>query len=307
MEYILIQLFYGISYGSLLFMIASGFSLIFGLMKITNIVHIAYFILGLYLGYYFNVLTGNLALALVITMVLIGAFGLIIFKGVLYKLQRFPLGQVLIGLGLLFLVDDCLLWVFGGSPQITSIPAWLSGNLPFLNTSISVYRLFIIAVGLVVMLGIELVINKTHIGALVRSGVDDEETVRAMGVDIYKLFTLVYTAGVILAAAGGVLGGPFLAMEPRMGFTMLPLMLAIVIVGGLGNLRGAYFASLVIATIDTFAKAILPEIAYFSVYLPMAIICVVKPAGLFTLSEEIHTRRLLRTQARQAAKKEKEV
>ena len=304
MDYILIQLFYGISYGSLLFMIASGFSLIFGLMKITNLVHIAYFSLGLYLGYYFNVLTGNLVISLIITMILVGAFGLLVFRGVLYKLQTFPLGQVLLGLGLLFLVDDALLWVFGGAPQKTSVPEWLSGNLPFLNTNISVYRLFMIIIGLVVMVGIEIVINKTHIGALVRSGVDDEETVRAMGIDIYKLFSLVYTAGVMLAAAGGVLGGPFLAMEPRMGFTMLPMILAIVIVGGLGNLRGAYLASLVIAIIDTFGRALFPELAYFSVYLPMAIICVVKPVGLFTLSEETRTRRLLRIQANKAKKKE---
>ncbi len=305
MDYILIQLFYSISYGSLLFLIASGFSLIFGLMKITNIVHVAYFSLGLYLGYYFNVLTGNLILSIIITMVIVGAFGLFVFRGVLYRLQTFPLGQVLLGLGLLFLVDDCLLWVFGGAPQKTSVPAWLSGNIPFLNTNISVYRLFIIIFGLIVMVGIELIINKTHIGALIRSGVDDEETVRAMGIDIYKLFSLVYVAGVMLAAVGGVLGGPFLAMEPRIGFTILPLMLAIVIVGGLGNLRGAYYASLVIATIDTFGRALFPPLAYFSVYLPMAIICVVKPSGLFVLSEETRTRRLLQAQAKHTKRKRK--
>lgn len=305
MEYILIQLFYGFSYGSLLFLIASGFSLIFGLMKITNIVHVAYFALGLYLGNYFYILTGSFFGTSVIVMIIVGAFGLFVFRSMLYKMQTFPLGQVLLGLGLLFLVDDGLLWVFGGAPMKTPTPEWLSGNFRFLSSNVSVYRLFMIIVGGIVMIGIDLIVNRTHIGALVRSGVDDEETVRAMGIDIYKVFTLVYTTGAMLAALGGVLGGPFFAMEPRMGFSMLPLVLAIVIVGGLGNLRGAYYASLIIATIDTFAKALFPQLAYFSVYLPVAIICVVKPAGLFVISEEVRTRRILRAQTR-AAKREAE-
>lgn len=304
MEYILIQLFYGFSYGSLLFLIASGFSLIFGLMKITNIVHVAYFSLGLYLGNYFYSLTNSFFLAAVIVMVFVGAFGLFIFKSMLYKMQTFPLGQVLLGLGLLFLVDDILLWIFGGAPMKTPTPEWLSGSFRLLHSNLSVYRLFMIIVGAVAMVGIDLIVNKTQIGALVRSGVDDEETVRAMGVDIVKVFSVVYTAGAMLASLGGVLGGPFFAMEPRMGFSMLPLVLAIVIVGGLGNLRGAYYASLIIAAIDTFAKALFPQLAYFSVYLPVAIICVIKPAGLFVMSEEFSTRRMLRRQARAAGREE---
>lgn len=304
MSYILIELFYGISYGSLLFLIASGFTLVFGLMKITNIVHVAYFAIGLYLGYFFYLQTSSLLLASIITCIIVGILGLVVFCGMLYRLQHFPLGQIILGLGLLFLADDGLLWIFGGAPLKTPIPEWLAGNIPFLDTSISVYRLFIIIIGIVTIACIDLTVNKTRIGALVRSGVDDEETVRAMGIDIYKLFTIVYVFGAMLAGLGGVLGGPFLAMEPRMGFTMLPLMLAIVIVGGLGNLRGAYFASLVIASIDTFAKALIPELSYFSVYLPVAIICVVKPDGLFTISEEVRTRRIIRASAKKASKEE---
>lgn len=296
MQFILVELFYGISYGSLLFMIACGFSLIFGLMRITNIVHVAYFSLGLYLGYLFYMKTNSLLLSCIISAICIAAFGFLVFRGALYRLQTFPLGQILIGLGLLFLVDDALLAIFGGAPLTTPTPEWLSGNIPFLNTKISVYRLAIIIIGVILMIVLELVINKTRIGALVRSGVDDEETVRAMGVDIKKLFTVVYLAGTALAAVGGVLGGPFLSMEPRMGFSMLPLMMAIVIVGGLGNLWGAYFASMVIAIVDTFAKALFPEIAYFSVYLPVAIICVLKPAGLFVISQETRTKQILRRQ-----------
>ena len=144
MEYILIQLFYGFSYGSLLFLIASGFSLIFGLMKITNIVHVAYFALGLYLGNYFYTLTGSFLGASLIVMVLVGAFGLFVFRSMLYKMQTFPLGQVLLGLGLLFLVDDGLLWIFGGAPMKTPTPEWLSGNFAFLNSSVSAYRLFML-------------------------------------------------------------------------------------------------------------------------------------------------------------------
>ena len=305
MEYIFLQLFYGFSYGSLLFLIASGFSLIFGLMKITNIVHVAYFALGLYLGNYFYTLTDSFFGTAVIVMVFVGGFGLFVFRSMLYKMQSFPLGQVLLGLGLLFLVDDGLLWIFGGAPMQTPTPEWLEGNITIFNSTVSVYRLFMLAVGLAVMIGIDLIVNRTHIGALVRSGVDDEETVRAMGVNIYKVFTLVYTTGAMLAALGGVLGGPFFAMEPRMGFTMLPMVLAIVIVGGLGNLRGAYYASLIIATIDTFAKALFPQLAYFSIYLPVAIICVVKPAGLFAASEETKTKRMLRAQARMEKKEAK--
>lgn len=300
MEYVLLQLFYGVSYGSLLFLIASGFCLIFGLMKITNIVHVAYFALGLYLGYFFESLTGSLFLAAVLTALSVGLLGLILFRGILYRIQRFQLGQVLVGLGLLFLIDDMLLWIFGGTPLKTPMPEWLSGSVPFMSQKISVYRIFLVAIGLIVMICLDLIVKRTKIGALVRAGVDDEETVRAMGVDILKLFTGVYVVGAMLAGIGGVLGGPFMAMEPRMGFTMLPLMLAIVIVGGMGNLRGAYFASIIIALIDTFARALFPVLAYFSVYLPVAIICVIKPEGLFAVTEEVKTRRLLKKQMRKA-------
>ena len=282
MRFIILQTLNALSYGSLLFMIASGFSLIFGLMKMTNMVHMAFFSTGLYLGYFFINYFDNYLVAIILTGLLVCLQGYMVFKFFLFRLRGNSQSQVLLCLGFLFLFDDLLLWIFGGTPLLTRTPYIFSGSIPLFNLEFPVYRIFLILLGIILIIFMELVLTKTKIGALVRSGVDDAETTSAMGVNINAVFAVVYIVGTFLAGVGGVLGGALVGMEPRISFTYLPIMLAIVVVGGLGNIRGSYIASMLIAAIDTFGKALFPEFAYFTIFLPMAVILVFKPEGLFS-------------------------
>lgn len=282
MQFIALQLFNSISYGALLFMIASGFSLIFGLMKMVNMVHVAFFACGGYIGYWLYELTGNFIWALLGAGCVIAAVGAVVFKFLLYRLHGNPKSQVLLCLGLLYVFDDAMLAIFGGYPKIMASPEWLSGKITLLDMTFPFYRIFITVIGIIVLILLELVVNHTKVGALVRSGVDDEETTRAMGINVDLLFILVYISGAFLAALGGTLGAGFMGLESRMCFNYLPLSMAIVIIGGMGNLRGAFYGSMIIAAANTFGQALIPAASYFTTYLPVVLILVFKPEGLFT-------------------------
>ena len=272
-----------IAYGSLLFLIASGFSLIFGLMKMTNMTHSVFFMMGMYIGY--TVIAnwgGSFPLAILVAGVAVSVVGFLVFKFFLLKLQGKQQSQVLLCLGFLFFFDDLLLVIFGGNPQTIPVPKIFDISFPFADVTFPVYRLFLIAVGIVCAVALYLIVEKTKLGCLVRAGVDDAETVQALGVNIKNLFIIVFIGGTFLAAAGGVLGGPFLGMEPRFCFVIMPLSLAIVIIGGLGNLKGAFFGSMIVATLDTLGRAYFPDFSYFTLFLPMALILIFKPDGLFS-------------------------
>lgn len=281
MQFIVIQLLNSISYGALLYMIAVGFSLVFGFMRITNMTHVVFFMIGAYCSFTVFSVTGSLTLGTLAAVVVTGIVGFIVFKFFLFRLQGQSLNQILLCNGFLFLLNDLLLAIFGGYPKHTPTPAMFNYSIQIMGAAFPVYRLFLIACGVFLAVVIDLAMNRTKIGALVRSGVDDAETVRAMGVDINKLFVLVYIGGTVLAAIGGSLGGPILGMEPNMCFTLLPLAMAIVIVGGMGNLRGAFYGSMFIAAMDNFGRALFPELAYFTIFAPMVAALVFKPEGLF--------------------------
>ena len=282
MEFFITQLLNSVSYGALLFMIASGFSLIFGLMKIVNLVHVAYFTAGGYVGYWIYGLTGSFVLAVLGSGTAICLIGAFVFKFLLYRLQGSPQRQVLLCLGLIFVFDDALMAIFGGYPKIMVTPNFIAGTLNIGGALFPVSRMFVLLAGIVVMLALEFLVHRTKVGAMVRSGVDDEETTRAMGVNVDLLFILVYLLGAFLAAFGGVLGAGFLGLASNMSFSYLPLSLAIVIIGGMGNLKGAFYGSMLIATLSTFGQSLLPTLSYFTTYLPVVLILVFKPNGLLS-------------------------
>ena len=279
------------AYGSLLFLMASGFSLIFGLMKITNLTHVMFYMMGAYLGLrlmqglwvgsLFQLPAMPFVLAMIIAAIIVTIIGLIVFWGFLFRLQHRPQAQVLLCLGFMFFFDDAMFMIFGGHPMSIPVPAMFRGGIFFLERAFPYYRLFLIAVGIVVAVLLWVLIEKTKIGCLVRSGVDDEETARAMGVNVNQLFFIVFGLGTFLAAVGGFLGSPWLGMEPRMGFTLLPFVLAVVIIGGLGSLKGAFFGSMVVGLLNTIGSAFFPDFAYVVLFLPMALVLVFKPNGLF--------------------------
>jgi len=201
------------AYGALLFLMASGFSLIFGLMKITNMTHVVFYMMAAYIGLWF--IRGfwifppvPFVVAMILSGVVVTIIGLIVFRGFLFRLQDKPQSQVLLCLGFMFFFDDIMLWIFGGTPMAIPVPEMFRGSIEILERFFPIYRMFLIVVGIVVAVILWAVIEKTKLGCLVRSGVDDEETTRAMGININKLFFLVFGAGTFLAAVGGVLGGP---------------------------------------------------------------------------------------------------
>jgi len=181
----------------------------------------------------------------------------------------------------MFFFDDLMLWFFGGLPLAMTVPDFFRGGITILERSFPYYRLFLIGVGIAVVTFLWALIEKTKIGCLVRSGVDDEETTRAMGINVNKLFFIIFGLGTFLAAVGGFLGAPWLGMEPRMAFTLMPFVLAVVIIGGLGSLRGSFWGSMVVGVLNTFGNALLPDFAYVVLFLPMALVLVFKPNGLF--------------------------
>jgi branched-chain amino acid transport system permease protein len=271
----------GISFGMLLFLLASGLSLIYGLMKILNLTHGSYYLLGGYVGLSVMKWTDSFVLAILAAALAIGLIGAAMERFFLRRFHMDELPQTLLTFGFLFIFADLSLWVWGGDPIMMAKPKMFAWSISMGLYAYPIYRLFLIGVGALLALGLWWFQERTRLGTMLRAGVDDEEIARALGINVSLMFTLVFAAGAVLAAIGGVLAGPVLSVYPGADFETLILAFAVVIVGGLGSLRGALVGALVIGLLDNFGKAFFPQFALFTVFAPMAIILVVRPAGLF--------------------------
>lgn len=281
MNYWVIQTFNGISYGALLFLLANGLSLIFGVMRIVNLSHGSYFLLGGYLALTIINLTGSWLLALPVSALAVAVIGILMERVFLRRLGFDPLRQVLLTVGFALLFQQAALDIWGGDNMDIKVPAVLDWSLQRGTLFFPVYRMFMIATAACVGIVLWLVIENTRLGAVVRAAVDDAEMARGIGIDTAKVSLSIFALGAFLAALGGVVGGAFIGVYPGLDFEILPLSFAVVIIGGLGSLRGAVVGSLIVGLIDNFGKALFPEIAYFTLYAPMALILAVKPTGLF--------------------------
>jgi len=277
----IIQAFNGISLGMLLFLLAAGLSLIFGLMGIVNLAHGSFYILGAYVAVSVVGATGSFLFGLAAGTAAVAAVGSGLHRGLLHRFHGQELAQVLLTFGVLFIVSDVALWIWGGDPRSLPKPAFLEGSLRVGALTFPTYRLLIIAVGVAVAGALWLFQERTPFGAAVRAGVDDEEMARGVGINTPRLFTAVFALGAFLAALGGVIGGPFVGVYPGADFEILLLALVVVIIGGLGSLRGAFVASLLVGLLDNLGKALFPDLALFTIFAPMAIILAVRPRGLF--------------------------
>jgi branched-chain amino acid transport system permease protein len=277
----LIQAFNGISYGALLFLLGSGLSLIFGVMRIVNLSHGAYFLLGGYVALSVIWTTGSWVLAIPVAALTIAFVGLLMERIFLRPLGFDPLRQVLLTVGFAFLFQQAALDIWGGDNMDIVPPANLTQSVVVGGLYLPGYRIFMIATATVIGLALWLVMEKTRIGAAVRATVDDAQMARGVGIDTSRISMLVFALGAFLAALGGVIGGAFLGVYPGLDFQILPLAFAVVIIGGMGSLGGAAIGALVVGLADNFGKALFPEISYFTLYAPMALILAVKPTGLF--------------------------
>ena len=277
----LIQTFNGVSYGALLFLVGSGLSLIFGVMRIVNLAHGSYFLLGGYVALSVIWATGSWLLALPVAAMAVAVLGLVMERVFLRPLGFDPLRQVLLTVGFAFLLQQAALDIWRGNNIDISPPAALTRSVVLGGLYLPLYRVFMIAVALAIGLALWLTMEKTRLGATIRATVDDAQMARGVGIDTSFISMLIFALGAFLAALGGVIGGAFLGIYPGLDFEMLPIAFAVVIIGGMGSLGGAAIGALLVGLADNFGKALFPEVSYFTLYAPMALILAVKPTGLF--------------------------
>ncbi|MGB7541456.1 MAG: branched-chain amino acid ABC transporter permease [Burkholderiales bacterium] len=276
-----IQTLNSLSLGGLLFLLSSGFSLIFGLMRIANLTHGSLFMLGAYVGVSILKFVPNLWLAAILGGLVVAVFGGLFERFVLRALGGNVLGQVLVTLGVSFIIADLCLMVWGGDPIPVPTPESLRRPILIAGFAFPTYRLAVLAIALSTWLGLYLLMERTRIGAMIRAGVDDMPMARAVGIPVSRLFTMVFCLGALLAGAGGIIGGPIMSAYPGLDADMLPLALIVVILGGVGSLTGALVGSFIIGFIYTFGTAMLPDLAYVILFLPMIFVIAFRPRGLF--------------------------
>jgi branched-chain amino acid transport system permease protein len=276
-----IQTFNGISYGALLFLLASGLSLIFGVMRIVNLAHGSFFLLGGYAALTVIWTTGSWLLAIPVAALVIAVMGLLMERVFLRPLGFDPLRQVLLTVGFAYLFQQAALDIWGGDNLDITPPAVLKESAVIGGFYFPLYRVFMIGMALVMGVILWITMEKTRMGAMVRATVDDAEMARGVGIDTSRVSMFIFALGAFLAGLGGVIGGAFLGVYPGLDFAILPIAFAVVIIGGMGSLTGAAVGSLLVGLADNFGKALFPEISYFTLYAPMVLILALKPTGLF--------------------------
>jgi branched-chain amino acid transport system permease protein len=271
----------GISFGALLFLLSSGFTLIFGLMRIVNLAHGAFYLVGGYVALSLLRAGTNFWIALVGAAATMAVAGLAVERGLLRRVRGRTMPEVLLTMGIALIVADLSLAQWGGDPILLPRPAGLQGTIELGGVTYPVFRLFVLLLGAVVAIGMVIAERRTRIGAILRAGVDDREMVDALGIDINKVFTGVFTVGALMAGLAGVIGGVFLSLYPGADSEILLYALVVVILGGLGSLPGAIAGSLLVGLIDSFGRSLVPSLSYFLLFAPMALILLVRPRGLF--------------------------
>ena len=284
----LIQCLNALQYGLLLFLVASGLTLIFGIMGVINLAHGSFYMIGAYMAYALapvvgSTFGGGFFATLFVGLVLAVLLGYVlewVFFSFLY--EREHLQQVLMTYGLILVFEELRSLLVGDDVHGVQPPAILAGTLPLGEMmTYPVYRLFISGVCLLLALGMYLVFSRTRLGMMIRAGSTNREMVQSLGIDIKFLYRVVFAAGVAIAVLAGMVAAPVSSVYPGMGSTVLIICFVVVVIGGIGSIRGALLASLLIGVVDTFGKVFVPEAAGVLVYVLMALILLWKPDGLF--------------------------
>jgi len=278
---ILLQILNTLSFAALLFIVASGFTLIFGLLRVVNLAHGALYLMGGYLGMTLCVLTDSFVAGIAASALSIALLGYGLDRWLLERIKDTELKQVLLTLGVAMLMNDLALVLWGGDSRTIPIPELLQGAARIGPVFYPKYRLAVFLAGALIFMGLWFLYNRTKLGAMIRAGVDDKEMVQAMGINIRKLFVLTFMLGCALAGLAGMLGGAFLTLYPGADAEILVFALAIVIIGGRGSLVGAAVGSLLVGFLANVGQIYLPELSYFIIFGPMAILLAFRPLGLF--------------------------
>ncbi len=276
------QLLNGLAYGMLLFLLASGLSLIFGIMDILNLAHGSLYMLGAYVAFSISRHLGSYWLALILAPIVVGIIALILEVGLIRPIYaRGHLNQVLLTFGLSYVFSDVARWIWGADIHTLTPPEGLSGSMVILGQTFPRYRLVVVVFGLVIAFLLWAFQAKTRWGSILRAGVSDKEMVSGLGINIQLVFTLVFAMGAVLAALGGIAAGPILGVYPGMDAETLIYALIVVVVGGLGSFMATLGSSILIGLADTFGKIWFPKFDMFIIFGIMVIVLLVKPSGLF--------------------------
>jgi len=280
MEFFIVQTLSGFSFAAVLFMLASGLSLIFGVMHIVNIAHGSYYMLGAYIGLSIYWATSSFPLAILGGAIAIAVIG--------YGMQRFFLRrffdafpQVMMTMGFAYIFRDLALLIWGGDPLSFPAPEILQGSIHLGEIVFPLYRISIILIAICVAIGLWFFNEKTAYGAQLRATVDDHEMAKGVGINVSLVSGLMFALGAFLAAFGGVVAAPAFGIYAGLDFEVLPLAFVVVIVGGMGSLKGAAVGSILVGLVDNWGKALFPDFSYFTLFLPMAIVLAIRPSGLF--------------------------
>ena len=278
----ILQAINGTSLAALLFLVASGFTLTFGLMRVVNMAHGAYYLLGGYIGLSIAEATGSFAVAVVGGGASIVVLGFLIDRFLIRYTGENHLAQVLLTVGVAFVIGDVALAIWGGDTLKVPVPPFLRGAMELPGGIVyPTYRFALIVFGVVVAAALWLLYRRTQFGAVIRAGVDDREQVSATGIHIDRLFVMVSALASFLAGMAGVVGGAFLTLYPGTEWEILVIALVVVIVGGLGSLEGAMIGALVVGLLDAYGRWLLPEFSYFVLFGPMAVLLLFRPRGIF--------------------------
>ena len=276
----LLHVLNGLSFASLLFILASGMSLIVGVMGIINLAHGSLYMIGIYAGLAVFPYVGNFVISALAGGIAAGLAGLLIERTCLSRLYRQTADQCLVTIGFLYIFQNLIRWIWGSVPKMGVEPSAFSGSVAVGNMFFPTYRFALIVVGILMFLGLWLLVSKTRVGAIVRAGMDDKETVLTLGINYALVCSIVFLLGATIAGFAGFIGGPMMGAEPEMGFPILLLSFVVIVLGGMGSVPGALLGAIFIGLIDAFGKAFFPELAMFTLYFIAIVILLVRPSGI---------------------------
>ena len=284
--FLIVQTLNGLQLSMLLFLLSIGLSVVFGMMNFINLAHGTLYMVGAYLALSTVRWFDSYWVALALAPLGVALIGAVFYAVLLRHMQRqSPMRQVLVTFGLIFVGFDAVRMVWGALPHTIPIPAALDGSVLVFGEVYPAYRLFIIALGVTVLIALHFGLERTRLGAVVRAGVDDRRMVAALGIDVERAFFLVFCLGCWLAGLAGVVSAPVFSIFPGMDMSILILTLIVVVVGGPGSLKGAVVGSFVIGMVDTYGQVLAPELARVTIYALMAAVLLVRPQGLFPVSQ----------------------
>lgn len=281
MTFWVLQILNGLSFGMTLFALSVGLALIFGTMRILNLSHGAFYAVGAWTGITVGKQSGSLVVGAIVGVLAVVMIAVAMEKLLLRRIPKAELPQTLLTFGVMLVLGDLSLWLWGGTPLTIDPPSWLRGVIRFDGVVFPKYRLFVISFGFVLALCLWLIQTRTRVGIMLRASIDDPQMAESAGVNVPLLTTLTFAFGAALAALAGVVAAPVMGVYVGIEFEVLLLAFVVVIVGGLGSLPGALIGALLIGLLDSLGKALFPEVAMFSLFVPMAMILALKPSGLF--------------------------